>query len=145
MSKYQVISTIIKELSLIDPSVKRNGCLLDDDRSNQDESSMAPVKFLHTKPWEIPKDYNNVEVRSNVFYNLRITMRGKPNNIVNITPISLIDQVTKNVDTGTYNIVFIDFDETFYLYDSAFPLHNVKRLVDFSRVDRTIHNNIILV
>ena len=72
-------------------------------------------------------------------------MRGKPNNIVNITPISLIDQVTKNVDTGTYNIVFIDFDETFYLYDSAFPLHNVNRLVDFSRVDRTIHNNIILV
>lgn len=145
MSKYEVISTIIEELSPGNPSAKI-GCLLDDDESNQSNSIMAPtVKFLHTKPREIPKDYKYKEVKSNVFYKLRRTMRGKENTIVNITPIRLIDEVTNNVDTGTYNIVFIDFDETFYLYDSAFPLHNVKRLDDFSSVDRTIHNNIILV
>lgn len=138
MSKYYVIYEIIRELSISDPSVK-TGCLLDDDLSNQANSGMAPkVEFLHTKSSENPSDYDEARLRSNVFYNLRITMRGKPNKVFNFTPISLIDQVTTNVDNGTYNIVFIDFDETFQLYDAALPLQNPQRLANFSSVDRTI-------
>ena len=135
MSKYYVINEIIRELSLSDP----RGCLLDDDLSNQANSSMAPkVEFLHTKSSENPSDYNEVSLMSNVFYKLRIDMRGKPNKVFNFTPISLIDRVTTNVDNETYNIVFIDFDETFQLYDAALPLHNRDRLANFSSVDRTI-------
>ena len=79
-----------------------------------------------------------MSLMSNVFYKLRIDMRGKPNKVFNFTPISLIDRVTTNVDNETYNIVFIDFDETFQLYDAALPLHNRDRLANFSSVDRTI-------
>ena len=139
MSKYYVINEIIRELSLSDPSVK-TGCLLDDDRSNQANSSMAPtIEFLHTdSPSTRPSDYNEARLMSNVFYNLRITMRGKPNDVINFTPISMIEGVTTNVDNGTYNIVFIDFDETFHLYDAAFPLQNPQRLIMFSNIGYAI-------
>jgi hypothetical protein len=142
MSKYYVINKIISELSLSDP----RGCLLDDDLSNQVNSSMAPkIEFLHTdSPSTRPSDYNEARLMSNVFYNLRITMRRILNNVINFTPISLIDRVTTNVDDRTYNIVFIDFDKTFQLYDAALPLQNPQRLANFSSVDRTIYNNIIL-
>lgn len=127
-SKYEVITEIIRELSPSNPSAK-TGCLLDDDLTNQTNSDRAPsVEFLHTKskPATRPSDYNEATLKSNPFYQLRIKIRNS--DTINFTPISLIEEVTTKVDNGTYNIVFVDFDETFQVSDCALPLQNLQRL-----------------
>jgi len=140
-SKYDVIYEIINELLRSDPlpsSKQRNGCLLDDDESNRANSHLAPnVEFLHTKTSTRPSDFNEAELKANEFYRLRMDkMRNNPN--MNFTPIDLINRVYSNVDNDTYNVVFIDFDETFELYDAAMPLQNIQRLDQFRDIQRNI-------
>ena len=57
---------------------------------------------------------------------------------MNFTPIDLINSVYSKVDNDTYNVVFIDFDETFELWDSAMPLQNIQRLGQFRDIQREI-------
>lgn len=140
MSRYNVISQIISELSQSDSSAKTTGCFLDDDTRNEHESSLAPsVEFLHTKsePNTRPDDYNEATLRSNPFYQFRMRYVCKRDTI-NFTPISLIEDVTTKVDNGTYNLVFVDFDETFQISDSAFPLQNRQRLEMFRNANLEI-------
>lgn len=139
-SKYIVISEIISELSPSNPSAK-TGCLLDDDLTNKADLNLAPsVEFLHTKsqPDTRPSDYNEETLKSNPFYQLCIDKIRKSANI-NFTPISLIEEVTTKVDNGTYNIVFVDFDETFQVSDSALPLQNLQRLNMFREANFEIN------
>ena len=140
-SKYDVIYEITNELLRTDPlpsSKIINGCLLDDDESNRVDSSLVPnVEFLHTKTSARPSDFDEAELKANVFYNLRMQkMRNNPN--MNFTPIDLINSVYSKVDNDTYKVVFIDFDETFELWDSAMPLQNIKRLDQFRDIQREI-------
>ena len=128
--KYEVISEILGEHGIsCDPPVK--GCLFDDSLSNRDAANTCPsIEFLHTKTPARPADYNESTFVNNAFYKLRTMMVSEPRNI-NFTPIALIEDQIRKVESGNCKIVFIDFDETFEPYPAALPFHNLARLPQF--------------
>ena len=136
--KYEVIREIIGEHGIsCDLPVK--GCLFDDSLINRDDTNMCPsIEFVHTKTSARPADYSAFAFYNNNFYRLSVVMRGIPNDAVNFTPIALIEDQTRKVDSGNCEIVFIDFDETFEIYQGSLPLQNPMRLPQFAQIGRTI-------
>jgi hypothetical protein len=129
--KYEVIREIIGEHG-ISCALPVKGCLFDDSMSNRDAANICPsIEFLHTKTPARPADYDESTFVNNAFYKLRAMVTGAPPNGVNFTPIALIEDQIRNVVSGSCEIVFIDFDETFEPYPAALPFHNPVRLPQF--------------
>jgi|LauGreDrversion4_2_1035121.scaffolds.fasta_scaffold03380_14 hypothetical protein len=121
--KYTIIYEILKEHEIsCDQGIQ--GCLLDDDLKNSDNHEnqvCRSIQFIHTKGEEKNPDPSlNPE---NKFFKLRESL-GQRNDDMNFTPIPLIQAATNKVDNGIYNIVFIDFDKTFEIYDTVTSLHD---------------------
>ena len=136
--KYQVIREIMREHGL-SCELPVQGCLFDDSMSNGDVANMCPsIEFLHTKSSARPADYDEATFVNNAFYKLWVTIREGPPSSINFTPIALIEDQIRKVDSGSCKIMFIDFDETLEPYPFGLPLHNPRRLPLFEEIDRTI-------
>ena len=56
-----------------------------------------------------------------------------PTSRYNFTPISKIDEITESVESGNIKIVFIDFDQTFQLFEGATQFEYTDLLEMFKR------------
>jgi hypothetical protein len=130
MHKYHVIYKIVKEKGLDCDDDQVIGCLLDDGLRNDEPDSankICPaIKFEHVlnKTPATPPDFNMDVLKANLFYKLNVSKLGLPaigtrQSKYNFTPISKIEEITRSVESGNIKIVFIDFDQTFQLFEGA--------------------------
>lgn len=131
--KYDVIRAILRERYNIPPDVSEpltysgapNGCLMDDDPRNDITdipNENRSIKFVNVNT--VYQSPPSPEQQENRFYKFvanpslqlqsLITSRGLAN-------VRQINAVTGGVLSGTYKIVFIDFDQTFQQYCGAIP------------------------
>ena len=133
--KYDVIRYILRERYDIPPEVSEpltydgapNGCLMDDNPANDIAdipNENRSIKFVNVNTVYQSPEYPP-EQQENMFYKFvanrpslqlksLISSRGLANE-------TIINEVTQLVRSGTYNIVFIDFDQTFQQYCGAIP------------------------
>lgn len=148
-TKYQVIREIMAEPKHGIPcELPVKGCLFDDSDRNLDTARLCPsIEFVSTiNPGNRPTDYNEPELLDNPFFklcNIPMSQKGleTPYDItkINFTPISTIERVGQLVDNGTYEIIFIDFDETFQIWPGALVFNNAPRaLTAFNANGHTI-------
>lgn len=104
------------------------------------ERKVLTVEFIHTGPYrslksnntpnEIPEDFSPESFINNKFYRL---YKKLINSTRNFTPSYMIDEVKTKVQKGEYKIVFTDYDNTFQIYNGAFPFQNSTWLDRFSK------------
>jgi len=128
MHKYHVIYKIVKENGLDCDDDQVIGCLLDDGLHNDEPDSankICPaIKFEHVLNKIPPPDFNMETLKANLFYKLNVSELGlpaigTPKSKYNFTPIGKIEEITRSVESGNIKIVFIDFDQTFQLFEGA--------------------------
>jgi hypothetical protein len=138
--KYEVITTIVIEHGL---SLERKpdklpiGYFLDDDEGNFEYaamcSSIQPVLVL--SEGTVPPDFNNgAELKQNAIYKLNVEdleLAGieSDNPDFNFTPIDTIHKIMTDVKSGAVRILFLDFDKTLQIHNSAISFDNI-RVVD---------------
>jgi hypothetical protein len=130
--KYDVIRYILRERYNIPPEVSEpltydgapNGCLMDDNPANDiTEIPNKNIRFVNVNTVDQSPECPP-EQKENMFYKFvanpilqlksLITSRG-------LADVRQINAVTGGVLSGTYKIVFIDFDQTFQQYCGAIP------------------------
>ena len=79
---------------------------------------------------QLPPDINlselNVNLQVNPIYNLNVTDLKlvpieNPKSRYNFTPIDIITRITDEVNSGAIKILFVDFDQTFQIWNGAIP------------------------
>ncbi len=138
-TKYDVIRAILRERYDIPPGVSEpltysgapNGCLMDDNPAND----IADIPNRNIKFVNVNTVYQYPPEQENRFYKFvanrpslqsLITSRGLAN-------AQQINAVTGGVLSGTYKIVFIDFDQTFQQYRGAIPFWRDDVIGDFNK------------
>jgi hypothetical protein len=136
-TKYTVIRQIIDETKgsgETDP----NGCFLDDDEGNKDNSGSCPsIQFIDvSKPEVKPTDFDCKQIHENPIYKLSVEHLALPpisesGGDYNFTPIPIITEITINVATGIVKVLFFDWDKTFQIHSSAIPLQDKMTEISF--------------
>lgn len=151
-NKYVVIQQILKENGLECQSSKI-GYLMDDNlAANNDHDGMCPsIVFEHVlSPGYLPTDIPNLPtlqatLEQNPIYKLNVSKLDlapihSDHAIYNFTPIDKITRITKEVTSGGVKILFVDFDQTFQIWEGAIPLGHSSIIRYFKRfADITIN------
>ena len=129
--KYRVIQQIMAEheFNCQGPPI---GYLMDDGAHNSDlDPALCPsIQFMNIlSHQQTPPDYNQAAMLANPFYQLNVTKMGLPaingdNAQFNFTPIANIAGVTGQVNAGQIQILFVDFDQTFQIWEGAVPFEH---------------------
>ena len=129
--KYRVIQQIMAErgLNCQGPPI---GYLMDDGAHNSDLApALCPaIQFMNVlSHQQTPPDYNQAELLANPFYQLNVNKLGLDainglNAQFNFTPIANIAGVTGQVNAGQIQILFVDFDQTFQMWEGAIPFEH---------------------
>ena len=129
--KYQVIQQIMAEhgLNCQGPPI---GYLMDDGAHNSDlDPALCPaIKFMNVlSHQQTPQDYDQAALLANKFYILNVNKMRLPainglNAQFNFTPIANIAGVTAQVNAGQIQILFVDFDQTFQMWEGAIPFEH---------------------
>jgi hypothetical protein len=144
--KYRVIEQIMAErgLNCQGPPI---GYLMDDGAHNSD---MAPalcpaIQFMNIlSNQQTPPDYNQAAMLANPFYQLNVTQLGLPaidgpNVQFNFTPIANIAGVTGQVNAGQIQLLLIDFDQTFQIWEGAIPFEHPSLIGRFNAAGAAIN------
>jgi hypothetical protein len=153
--KYQVIQSIVQERGLpteLELGSSPIGYFLDDDKGNfkhksrcpsikskcvlsvEDEVDNIPRVPLDFKNGEDGNDLNNNEIYKLTVNMLRMESIDGLGPDFNFTPISIITKITVKVQEGTIRILFLDFDKTLQIHNTAIPFHQIDEvLVPFSK------------
>jgi hypothetical protein len=145
--KYQVIQQIMEERGLNCQSPPIVGYLMDDGAHNSDlDPALCPsIKFMNILSHrQTPPDYNEAAMLDNKFYKLNVKKMRLPaingdRAQFNFTPIAKIDEVTGQVNAGQIQILFVDFDQTFQIWEGAIPFEHHLVLGMFATEDATIN------
>lgn len=132
--KYRVIQQIMaeRELNCQGPPI---GYLMDDGAHNSDLApALCPaIQFMNVLSHkQTPPDYNQAAqdaLLANKFYILNVNKMGLdaingPKARFNFTPIAKIAEVTARVNAGQIQILFVDFDQTFQMWEGAIPFEH---------------------
>lgn len=119
--KYRVIQQIMAErgLNCQGPPI---GYLMDDGAHNSDLApALCPaIQFMNVlSHQQTPPDYNQDALLANKFYKLNVNQLGLDAARFNFTPIANIAGVTGQVNAGQIQILFVDFDQTFQIWEGA--------------------------
>ena len=151
-NKYAVIQQILKENGLECQSSKI-GYLMDDNlAANNDHDGMCPsIVFEHVlSPGHLPTDIPDLPtlqatLEQNPIYKLNVSKLGlapieSARAKYNFTPIDKITRITEEVTSGGVTILFVDFDQTFQIWEGAIPL-GYKTIIPsyFDKVDIKIN------
>jgi len=144
--KYQVIQQIMaeREFNCQGPPI---GYLMDDGAHNSDLApALCPsIQFMNIlSHQQTPPDYNQAAMLANPFYQLNVTKMGLPaingdNAQFNFTPIANIAGVTGQVNAGQIQILFVDFDQTFQIWEGAVPFEHPAIVGMFQGAGATIN------
>jgi hypothetical protein len=129
-TKYEVIRQIIDEPK-VPGKEDPNGCFLDDDEGNNENSRSCPsIQFINVFNPEVkPTDFDWKQIHENPIYTLSVErLKLKPisefDGDYNFTPITVITKITSEVATGESKVLFLDWDKTFQIYPDAIPLQD---------------------
>ena len=144
--KYRVIQQIMAErgLNCQGPPI---GYLMDDGAHNSDLApALCPsIQFMNIlSQQQTPPDYNMAAMLANPFYQLNVNQLGLPaingpNAQFNFTPIPNISGVTGQVNAGQIQILFVDFDQTFQMWEGAVPFEHPSLVGRFNAAGAAIN------
>ena len=144
--KYRVIQQIMAErgLNCQGPPI---GYLMDDGAHNSDLApALCPaIQFMNVlSHQQTPPDYNQAELLANKFYTLNVNKLGLEainglNARFNFTPIAKIAEVTAQVNAGQIQILFVDFDQTFQMWEGAIPFEHPSLVGMFNAAGAAIN------
>lgn len=129
-TKYTVIRQIIDEKK-VPGEQDPNGYFLDDDESNNENSSLCPsIEFKDVyNPEGKPTDFDWKQIHENLIYKLsverlQLTPINEHDGDYNFTPIPTITNITSEVANGTVKVLFLDWDKTFQIHPDAIPFQD---------------------
>lgn len=146
--KYEVIQQIMAErglnCKLQGPPI---GYLMDDGAHNRDrEPALCPaIQFMNVLSHkQTPPDYDQEKLLANPFYQLNVNQLGLPaidgpKAEFNFTPIANIAGVTGQVNAGQIQILFLDFDQTFQMWEGAVPFEHPSLIRRFNAAGAAIN------
>ena len=118
-------------------------------KRNSDHLGLCPaIQFVdvlsHDAP---PPDFNVQVLQANPFYRLNVDkMRlepiGSADSKLNFTPIAIIEHMIQLVNSGKVQILFIDFDQTFQIWEGAIPFEYGQQVIDIFRTQGA-HINVV--
>jgi len=133
--KYEVILAIVRELRLPEHTGTPIGYFLDDDEGNFEHMSMCPsIKPECVLSEEFPSDYDESKVKQNDIYKLLVTKENWADiySDINFTPISIIQKIFDQVNLGAVKILFLDFDKTLQIFNSAIAFNTADVFKHFT-------------
>lgn len=148
--KYHVIEQIVREYRELNcTSSSKIGYLIDDMIDNVDISNKCPsIKFEHVLTHkEIPEyiDYDTLRanLQSNPIYNLNVNKRRLQDiqsrtSRYNFIPIDILKRITDEVNSGDVSILFVDFDETFQIWDGTMAFGDPTLILLFNELNINI-------
>jgi hypothetical protein len=140
--KYVVIEQIMREYPDLNCAASSKiGYLIDDSESNLDYSDRCPsIVFEHVLSHkQLPSDIDFAtlctNLESNPIYNLNVerlkleAIKSRASRY-NFTPIDILKRITEEVNSGTVSILFVDFDQTFQIFEGAtqFGCPNIREM-----------------
>jgi hypothetical protein len=113
---------------------------------NSDHLAMCPaIQFVDVlSHQQTPPDFNLQALQANQFYQLNVTQLGLeaidgPNRRFNFTPIVIIEYMIQLVNAGRVQILFLDFDQTFQIWEGAIPFEHASLLGRFAAAGAAIN------
>jgi len=112
---------------------------------NSDHAGLCPsIQFVDVlSNQQTPPDYNLPALLANPFYQLNVSQLGL-NRIdgdeaqFNFTPIVIIEHMIQLVNAGRVQILFLDFDQTFQIWEGAIPFEHPSLLGRFAAAGAAI-------
>ena len=148
--KYAVIQQIVREYPDLNCwASSKIGYLIDDmDYHMNFSHKCRSIKFEHVSthkdiPEYIEYDTLLANLKSNTIYNLNVNkMRFQPiesrTSRYNFIPIDILRRITDEVNSDDVSILFVDFDETFQIWDGAMPFGVPRALPLFNEFNINI-------
>ena len=104
------------------------GYLLDDGAHNDDPGLCPAIQFNNVLTRAHP-DFDMAALMANPIYKLNVNKLGLeaingPKARFNFTPIANIAGVIAQVNAGQIQILFVDFDQTFQIWEGAVPFEH---------------------
>jgi hypothetical protein len=100
-------------------------------KRNSDHLGLCPaIQFVDVlSHGQTPPDFNMQILQANPFYQLNVSKLGldpigSPNCKLNFTPLVIIEHMIQLVNSGKVQILFIDFDQTFQIWEGAIPFEH---------------------
>ena len=106
------------------------------------------IQFVDVLSHDVPPpDFNVQALQANPFYRLNVSqMRlepiGSADCKLNFTPIAIIEHMIQLVNSGKVQILFIDFDQTFQIWEGAIPFEYGQQVIDIFRTQGA-HINVV--
>lgn len=152
-AKYMVIQHILRENELT-CAPDKIGYLMDDnkrDNGSPEDISICPsIEFEHVLSHkQLPPDMIDLPsltatLEANPIYLINVSRLSLPKieyskTKYNFTPIGTITRITQEVISGVVKILFVDFDQTFQIWEGAIPFGKPDVVRIFNRAGITIN------
>lgn len=153
LAKYAVIQQILREKELT-CGPEKIGYLMDDnkrDNGSREDISICPsIEFEHVlSNKQLPPDIIDLPalmatLDANPIYAINVSRLSLPkiessNAKYNFTPIDTITRITQEVISGIVKILFVDFDQTFQIWEGAIPFGKPGAVRIFNSAGITIN------
>lgn len=113
---------------------------------NSDHAGLCPsIQFVDVlSHQQTPPDYNIPALLANPFYQLNVNQLGLTRidgdeAQFNFTPIVIIEHMIQLVNAGRVQILFLDFDQTFQIWEGAIPFEHASLLGRFAAAGAAIN------
>ena len=113
---------------------------------NSDHLAVCPsIQFVDVLSHnQTPPDFNLQALQANPFYVLNVNQLGLPaidglTSRFNFTPIVIIEHMIRLVNSGNARIFFVDFDQTFQIFEGAIPFEYTAAIGMFARAGLNIN------
>lgn len=113
---------------------------------NSDHLAMCPaIQFVDVLSHkQTPPDFNLKALMDNQFYQLNVTRMGLdaidgPHSQFNFTSIDIIEHVIRGVNSGNVQMLFVDFDQTFQMWEGAIPFEHPSVIGMFANKNANIN------
>jgi len=133
VQKYNVIEQIMREYPELNCAASsKRGYLIDDNVENTFAIEACPsIEFEHVLtnkqlPIDIDFDTLHANLLLNPIYNLNVEKLKLEaietrHSRYNFIPIDILIRITEEVNSGIVSILFVDFDQTFQIWEGAIP------------------------